>query len=196
MPVPADLHAFFAREVTQVARDLLGAELLVGTTGGIIAETEAYHPDEPASHAYRGPTPRNRSMFLGPGHVYVYRSYGIHWCFNLVCADGAAVLVRALEPTHGIALMAERRGLAEPRLLCSGPGKLCQALGITSAEDGLTLDTPPLCFRVAAAPPAVVIGPRIGITKAADLPWRFGIAGSAYLSRAFRAARSASDSNS
>ncbi len=187
MPVPDDLHAYFSREVTQVARDLLGAELMVGAAGGIIAETEAYHPDEPASHAHRGPTPRNRSMFLGPGHVYVYRSYGIHWCFNLVCADGAAVLVRALEPTYGIDLMAERRGLSDPRLLCSGPGKLCQALGITAAEDGLTLDSPPLRFRLADTPAAVVVGPRIGITKAADLPWRFGIAGSAYLSRGFRA---------
>ncbi len=196
MSVPADLHAYFSREVTQVARDLLGAELLVGATGGIITETEAYHPDEPASHAHRGPTPRNGSMFLGPGHVYVYRSYGIHWCFNFVCADGAAVLVRALQPTQGIEQMAQRRGLADPRLLCSGPGRLCQALGITAAEDGLTVDTPPLRFRTAAAPPPVVIGSRIGITKAADLPWRFGIAGSAYLSRGFLPIRPGADSKS
>lgn len=196
MTVPPELHAFFSREVTRVARDLLGAELLVDGVGGIITETEAYHPDEPASHAHRGPTPRNASMFLGPGHIYVYRSYGIHWCFNLVCADGAAVLVRAIQPTHGIEQMAARRGLTDSRLLCSGPGKLCQALGISGAEDGMTLDSPPLQFRVAEAPPAVVIGPRIGISKAADLPWRFGIGGSAYLSRSFRPAKPVADSKS
>jgi DNA-3-methyladenine glycosylase len=188
MPVPPNLHAFFSREVTLVARDLLGAELFVEGVGGIITETEAYHPGEPASHAHRGPTLRNRSMFLGPGHVYVYRSYGIHWCFNLVCADGAAILVRALEPTRGIERMAERRGVTDSRLLCSGPGKLCQALGISAAEDGLTLDSPPLNFHFAQFAPPVVAGPRIGISKAAELPWRFGIAGSAYLSRAFRPA--------
>jgi DNA-3-methyladenine glycosylase len=196
MTVPPELHAFFAREVTRVARGLLGAELLVDGVGGIITETEAYHPDEAASHAHRGPTPRNASMFLGPSHVYVYRSYGIHWCFNLVCADGAAVLVRALEPTHGIEQMVERRGLTDSRLLCSGPGKLCQALGITGAEDGLTLASPPLQFRLADAAPPMVIGPRIGISKAADLPWRFGIAGSAYLSRGFRPVKAVADSKS
>jgi DNA-3-methyladenine glycosylase len=193
MTVSPELHAFFSREVTRVARDLLGAELLVDGVGGIIAETEAYHPDEPASHAYRGPTPRNASMFLGPGHVYVYRSYGIHWCFNLVCAGGAAVLVRALEPTHGIAQMTVRRGLSDPRQLCSGPGKLCAAMGITKAQDGLTLGDPPLSFRAAEVVPEATIGPRIGISKAAELPWRFGIAGSAYLSRSFRSANTAGD---
>lgn len=187
MPDASDLTAFFAREVTLVARELLGAELLVDGVGGIIAETEAYHPDEPASHAHRGPTPRNSAMFLGPGHVYVYRSYGIHWCFNLVCADGAAILIRAIEPTRGIEHMAERRGLSDPRDFCSGPGKLCTALNITKAEDGLLLADPPFTFRAASDQPPVVIGTRIGITKAAELPWRFGIAGSAYLSRGFRA---------
>lgn len=186
MPDSTDLEAFFSRDVTLVARDLLGAELLVDGVGGIITETEAYHPDEPASHAHRGPTPRNSAMFLGSGHVYVYRSYGIHWCFNLVCAGAAAVLIRAIEPTQGIERMAERRGLSDLRSLCSGPGKLCTALGITKAEDGQRLSDPPFSFRPAAEAPAVVIGPRVGITKAAELPWRFGIAGSAYLSRAFR----------
>jgi DNA-3-methyladenine glycosylase len=187
MPAPPDLAAFFSREVTLVARELLGAELLVGGVGGIITETEAYHPDEPASHAHRGPTPRNNAMFLGPGHVYVYRSYGIHWCFNLVCAGAAAILIRAIEPTQGIERMSERRGLSDLRELCSGPGKLCEALSISKAVDGLRLADPPFSFRPAAETPPVVIGPRIGITKAAELPWRFGIAGSSYLSRAFRA---------
>jgi len=186
MPAAPDLTAFFSREVTLVARELLGAELLVDGVGGIITETEAYHPDEPASHAHRGPTLRNNAMFLGPGHVYVYRSYGIHWCFNLVCADAAAVLIRAMEPTHGIERMAERRGLSHPRDLCSGPGKLCTALNITKCEDGLRLSDPPFSFRPASEAPPVVVGPRIGITKAAELPLRFGIAGSAYLSCAFR----------
>lgn len=181
-----DPTSFFSREVTLVARDLLGAEFLVDGVGGIIAETEAYHPTEPASHAHRGKTERNAAMFLGPGHVYVYRSYGIHWCLNFVCADASAVLVRAIEPTAGVEKMAERRSLANPRDLCSGPGKLAEALGVTKAHDGLAIDAPPFYFRPADTPRPVVIGPRIGITKAADLPWRFGIAGSAFLSKAFR----------
>lgn len=181
-----DPTAYFSREVTVVARDLLGAELYVDGVGGIIAETEAYHPTDPASHSHRGPTPRNASMFLGPARVYVYRSYGIHWCFNLVCADAAAVLIRAIEPLAGIDKMIERRGLTNPRSLCSGPGKLGEALAITRAHDGLPVDVPPFRFRPAETPRPVVIGPRIGITKAADLPWRFGIAGSAFLSQAFR----------
>ena len=187
MPISPDFRTFFSREVTLVARELLGATLLVDGAGGSVTETEAYHPDEPASHAHRGPTPRNSSMFLGPGHVYVYRSYGIHWCFNLVCADGAAVLIRAIEPTHGIDRMVERRGVPGLRQLCSGPGKLCQALGITNAIDGLPIDTPPIVFRPAEVSPPSLTGPRIGITKAADLPWRFGVAGSQYLSKTFRA---------
>lgn len=182
-----DPIAFFSREVTLVARELLGAAFFVEGVGGIIAETEAYHPTEPASHSHRGRTERNASMFLGPGRVYVYRSYGIHWCFNFVCADASAILIRAIEPTEGIAEMVERRGLANLRDLCSGPGKLGQALGITrSAHDGLMIDAPPFRFRPAETPPPVVIGPRIGISKAADLPWRFGIAGSPFLSKAFR----------
>jgi DNA-3-methyladenine glycosylase len=177
---------FFNREVTLVARELLGAELLVDGVGGLITEVEAYHPSDPASHSFRGPTPRNASMFLGPGFAYVYRSYGIHWCLNFSCAGAAAVLLRALEPTAGIETMAERRGLADPRKLCTGPGKLAEALAVTRAHDGLRLDGPPFTIRLPQVARPVVVGPRIGITKAVDVPWRFGIAGSAFLSRAFR----------
>lgn len=178
-------HGFFDGEVTDVARRLLGAELLLDGVGGIIAETEAYHPTDAASHSFRGETPRNRTMFAGPGRVYVYRSYGIHWCLNFTCAGAAAVLIRALEPTTGLDIMRARRGLAAERSLCSGPGKLCMALGVTGEHDGAMIDAPPFSLTLAETPPPVIIGPRIGITKAVDLPWRFGIAGSAFLSRAF-----------
>lgn len=181
-----DPTRFFSRDVTEIARDLLGAEFYLDGVGGRIAETEAYHPNEAASHAHRGRTERNAAMFLGPGHVYVYRSYGIHWCLNFVCADASAILIRALEPLAGIEKMAERRGLAGTRELCSGPGKLAQALAVTKAHDGLRIDAPPFQFRLPDSPFPVVIGPRIGISKAADLPWRFGIAGSPFLSKAFR----------
>jgi DNA-3-methyladenine glycosylase len=177
---------FFSQDVTIVARRLIGARFLLDGVGGIITETEAYHPIEPASHAHRGPTRRNASMFLGPGHVYVYRSYGIHWCLNFVCADASAVLIRALEPTDGIEKMVERRGLSALRDLCTGPGKLAEALHVTRAHDGLSIDAPPFELTLPASEHPVVIGPRIGITKAADLPWRFGLAGSAYHSKAFR----------
>jgi DNA-3-methyladenine glycosylase len=128
-------------------------------------------------------------MFGPPGHVYVYRSYGIHWCVNFVCEEAgsaSAVLIRALEPTDGIDAMRERRGLDDPRALCSGPGKLCQALGITREHDGLPLDRPPFELRERAGEPVIVQGARIGISKAVDLPWRYGEAGSRYLSRALR----------
>jgi DNA-3-methyladenine glycosylase len=177
---------FFARSVHEVAPELIGCTFLVDGVGGRIVEAEAYDPSDPASHGFRGETARNRAMFGPPGHAYVYRSYGIHWCVNLVC-DGAgtasAVLLRALEPTHGLEEMAARRGVFDPRLLCSGPGRLCQALGITGAHDGLPLDEPPFAVLPAATPADVVATPRIGITQAADLPWRYCERGSRYLSR-------------
>ena len=179
------LLSFLDREAVLVAPALLGATLLVDGVGGRIVETEAYHPDDPASHSFRGPTPRNGTMFAGPPRVYVYRSYGIHWCLNIVCGGASAVLIRALEPTEGIDIMRARRGLEGLRALCSGPGKLCAALGVTGALDGRHLDAPPFKLVLPRRPAQAAIGPRIGITKAADIPWRFGIAGSPYLSKPF-----------
>lgn len=180
-----DLKSYFDRDVVAVARGLVGARLLVDGVGGTITETEAYHPSEPASHAHRGPTRRNAAMFLGPGHVYIYRIYGIHWCLNFVCADGAAVLIRALEPTAGLAAMIGRRGPMALRDLCSGPGKLCAAMGLSGREDGHRLAEPPFAFEPATGEAPMLTGPRIGISKAVDLPWRFGLAGSPFLSRGF-----------
>lgn len=180
------LLPFLDRDAATVARELLGAELLVAAIGGRIVETEAYAPDDPASHSFRGPTPRNLSMFKGPGHVYVYRSYGIHWCLNFVCRAGSAVLVRALEPTEGLATMRERRGLADPRALCSGPGKLCAALAVTGDLDGHLVTAFPFSLTLPSQRVDFVAGPRIGITKATDLPWRFGVKASRFLSRPFR----------
>ena len=179
-------RAYFDRPVTEVARDLIGVALIVDGVGGPIVETEAYDHEDPASHSFRGPTPRNAAMFGPPGHAYVYRSYGIHWCLNLVCRPGSAVLIRALEPRFGLEMMQARRGLAAPVLLCSGPGRLCQALGVDRALDGGALDHPPFALEPGADCPALVVGPRIGITRAVDLPWRFGLAGSRFLSRPFR----------
>ena len=185
-------RAFFARSVHEIAPELVGATLLVNGAGGTIVEVEAYDQDDPASHGFGGQTARNGAMFGPPGHAYVYRSYGIHWCLNLVCAEpgrAEAVLVRALEPTHDLeAMRARRGGQADDRLLCAGPGRLCQALGIGNAHDGLPLDRAP--FELRAAPPNVDIvrGPRIGLTKAVEEPWRYALAGSRYLSRALRAA--------
>jgi DNA-3-methyladenine glycosylase len=179
------LHAFLDRDAPLVAADLLGARLLVDGVGGVIVETEAYRPDDPASHSFRGPTPRNAAMFAGPPRVYVYRSYGIHWCLNFVCANASAVLLRAIEPTDGIAAMRQRRGLEDVRALCSGPGKLCAALAVTGELDHRMLDAPPFALTLRRRAPEIVIGPRIGISKAADTPWRFGIAGSPFLSRPF-----------
>lgn len=180
------LIEFLDRDAAEVAPELLGAELLVDGVGGRIVETEAYHPSDPASHSFRGPTPRNMSMFRGPGHVYVYRSYGIHWCFNIVCRGASAILIRALEPSRGIDLMCERRGVEDLRALCSGPGKLCEALAVTGALDGRVVTERPFRLNRAKAPAAVSVGPRIGISKAAEVPWRFGVKASRFVSRPFR----------
>jgi DNA-3-methyladenine glycosylase len=180
---------FFARSVHEVAPDLIGAKLLVDGVGGVIVEVEAYDHEDPAAHGYRGRTERNASMFGPPGHAYVYRSYGIHWCLNLVCEGegvASAVLLRALEPTDGLDEMRERRGLDEPRLLCAGPGRLCQALGVTRERDGLPLDRAPFDLEAREGDLDVVAGPRIGVTQAADKPWRYGLAGSKFLSRPLR----------
>ena len=177
---------FFARSVHEVAPGLIGVTLLVDGVGGPIVEVEAYDHEDHAAHGYRGKTVRNASMFGPPGHAYVYRSYGVHWCLNFVCEEegvASAVLIRALEPAHGIDVMRERRGLDEVRLLCAGPGRLCQALGITVENDGLPLDEPPFELLAREMDPDIVVGPRIGITQAADRPWRYGLAGSRFLSR-------------
>ena len=174
----------------EVAPDLIGCTLLVDGVGGPIVEVEAYDHEDPASHGFRGETARNRSMFGPPGRAYVYRSYGVHWCLNLVCEEAgvaAAVLLRALEPAHGLGEMRARRGVDEPRLLCSGPGRLCQALGVTREHDGLPLDAPPFELHPPDSPVDVVTGPRIGISVAAERPWRYAAAGSRYLSRPLRA---------
>lgn len=180
---------FFARDALTVARELIGVTLLVKGVGGLIVETEAYDHTEPASHCYEGKrTARNASMFGPAGHAYVYRSYGIHWCLNFVCgmeSMGSAVLIRALEPTAGISVMRKRRGDFETVQLCAGPGRLTQALGITIVLDGEPLDEPPFLLQPRPASLAIVAGPRIGITRAKDLPWRFGLAGSRFLSRRF-----------
>lgn len=182
-PLPRD---FFARSVHEVAPELIGVTLLVDGVGGPIVELEAYDEDDPASHAFRGPTARNAAMFGPPGHAYVYRSYGVHWCLNLVCQPpgrAEAVLIRALRPERGVERMRARRRRDDDRALCSGPGKLCEALGVTSAHDGLPLDVPPFALLQRTESPAIVTGPRIGITRAADRAWRYGLAGSPYLSR-------------
>jgi DNA-3-methyladenine glycosylase len=181
----------FRAPSAELARALVGASLFVEGVGGCIVETEAYDESDPASHSFAGKTARNAVMFGPPGRAYVYRSYGIHWCLNFVClaeGHGAGVLIRALEPTAGIERMRERRGLPDERLLCSGPGRLCQALGVTHAMNGLRLDRAP--FRVVPraddASIAVAAGTRIGISKSRDLAWRFALAGSRFLSKPLR----------
>jgi DNA-3-methyladenine glycosylase len=183
--------SFFDRSVHVVAPDLIGATLLVDGVGGVIVEVEAYHHTDPAAHSFRGETPRNAVMFGPPGYAYVYRSYGIHWCLNFVCeskGSASAVLIRALAPTDGLRAMRKRRGVDKPRLLCSGPGRVGEALAITGAHNSLALDRPPFELRRSPAPVEVVTGVRIGLTKAAELPWRYGLAGSPFLSKPFRKA--------
>ena len=181
--------SFFARSVHAVAPDLVGATLLFEGTGGVIVEVEAYHHTDPAAHSYGGQTDRNAVMFGPPGHAYVYRSYGIHWCLNFVCeptGSASAVLIRALLPTEGLARMRRRRGVQEERDLCSGPGKLAQALAVTRVHNGLPLDRAPFAVFPRQTEVEVMAGPRIGITKAVDLPWRYGLKGSRFLSKPMR----------
>ena len=190
MPKPRPIdHRFFARSVLKVAPDLIGATVLFKGVGGIVVEVEAYHHTEPAAHSFGGVTPRNAVMFGPPGYAYVYRSYGIHWCLNFVCereGSAGAVLIRALSPTTGLPAMRRRRGMKDERLLCSGPGRLCEALGITGAHNGLELVRPPFELHARSDTPEIVVGPRIGITKAVELPWRYGLKGSRFVSKPFR----------
>jgi DNA-3-methyladenine glycosylase len=185
-PLP---RSFFARSVHTVAPDLIGATLLFKGVGGVIVEVEAYHQTDPAAHSFGGRTERNAVMFGPPGYAYVYRSYGIHWCLNFVCEPegvASAVLIRALAPTHGLAVMRRRRGVTDERLLCSGPGRLSQALGITDAQYGLPLDNPPFEIFARADDVEVAVGPRIGLTKAIEHPWRYGLSGSRFVSKPFK----------
>ena len=183
--------AFFNRSVHLVAPELIGATLLFNGAGGRIVEVEAYDQSDPAAHSFNGRTLRNAVMFGPPGYSYVYRSYGIHWCLNFVCereGHASAVLIRAIEPLAGVAQMRQRRRMRskDERELCSGPGRLCQALGITGAHGGLSLGRQPFELRAAVDNADIVAGARIGITKAADLPWRYGLAGSRFLSKPFQ----------
>lgn len=188
-PPPRLRRPFFDRSVHKVAPELIGATLLFNGIGGTIVEVEAYHHTDPAAHSFNGPTERNAVMFGPPGYAYVYRSYGIHWCVNFVCeAEGSAsaILIRAIAPTAGLAVMRRRRGLSEERLLCSGPGRLCEALGITRAQNALPLDKAPFELRARTTAPEIVVGVRVGITKAAEKPWRYGLKGSPFLSKPIR----------
>ncbi|CAN5273380.1 DNA-3-methyladenine glycosylase [soil metagenome] len=193
VPPPAGrllTRKFFARSVHAVAPDLIGATMLVDGVGGIITEVEAYHQTEPAAHSFNGPTPRTMVMFGPPGFLYVYRSYGIHWCMNVVCekeGSASAVLIRAIAPTHGIPAMRRRRGLHDERMLCSGPGKLCEAMAVSDKHNGLALDALPIAIHARTRKPEIVSGLRIGITKAVELPWRYGLKGSKFLSKPFPA---------
>lgn len=183
--------AFFRRSVHEVAPDLIGVTLLFNGVGGRLVEVEAYHHTDPAAHSFRGPTLRNSVMFGPPGYAYVYRSYGIHWCLNFVCepeGSASAVLIRALEPTAGLTRMRQRRGVSDERLLCSGPGRVCEALGITRAHNGLALDEPPFELLARTEEAEIVAGPRIGLTKAVEKPWRYGLKDSRFLSKPFKPA--------
>jgi DNA-3-methyladenine glycosylase len=187
MRKPADID--FGASSLLVAKQLIGTCLLLSGVGGIIVETEAYDESEAASHGFTGPSVRNAALFGPPGRAYVYRSYGIHWCLNIVCREvghAAGVLIRALEPTSGIRLMMQRRGSTNPRLLCSGPGRLGQALGVTGVLNGKRVDKAPFQLLARLVKPSIVRGERIGITKATDRAWRFGLNGSAFISRPFK----------
>ncbi|HLH95453.1 MAG TPA: DNA-3-methyladenine glycosylase [Xanthobacteraceae bacterium] len=193
MPKPLLDRSFFDRSVHEVAPELIGAMLVFGGSGGVIVEVEAYHHTDPAAHSYRGRTPRNAIMFGPPGFAYVYRSYGIHWCLNFVCegeGSASAVLIRALQPTEGIGAMRRRRGLKDDRLLCSGPGRVCEALGVTGAVNGLPLAPPWFTLCPRGSEPEIVIGPRIGISVGLDHQWRYGLKGSPFLSKPFAGMRS------
>jgi DNA-3-methyladenine glycosylase len=188
-PVPLR-RSFFARSVHIVAPELIGATLTFKGAGGTIVEVEAYHQTDPAAHSFNGRTQRNAVMFGPPGYAYVYRSYGIHWCLNFVCEReglASAVLIRALAPTLGLGTMRRRRRGVDERLLCAGPGRLCEALGITDKQYGLALDQPPFAIFARTQDLDVAVGPRIGITKAIEHPWRYGLAGSRFLSKPFKA---------
>jgi DNA-3-methyladenine glycosylase len=183
--------AFFRRSVHEVAPDLIGVTLLFNGVGGRLVEVEAYHHTDPAAHSFRGPTSRNSVMFGPPGYAYVYRSYGIHWCLNFVCepeGSASAVLIRALEPTAGLGRMRRRRGVSDARMLCSGPGRVCEALGITGAHYGLALDEPPFELLARIGEVEIVSGARIGLTKAVEKPWRYGLKDSRFLSKPFKPA--------
>ncbi len=176
-------ETFFARPASAVAPDLLGMRLTLEGVGGIVVETEAYESDDPASHSFGGAKTRNRTMFGPAGRAYVYRSYGIHWCLNVVCRTGDAVLIRALEPTARLDAMRARRGLEAERLLCSGPGRLCQALGVSAIHDGLAVDAQPFGLEPRRGTVTIAAGPRIGISKGLETPWRFAVPGSRFTSR-------------
>lgn len=180
---PGDL--FFDRPAPAVARDLIGWVLAVNGVGGTIAETEAYTGDDEASHSFRGKRVANAAMFGPPGTVYVYRSYGLHICLNIVCADAGAVLLRALVPEQGREAMARRRGTDDSRLWCSGPGRLGQAIGIDLSFNQRPVGCPPFDLRPGRTEGIVIVGPRIGISRAKDRPWRFGLSGSRFLSKPF-----------
>src|SRR5260221_10803289 len=188
-PPPRLRRSFFDRSVHKVAPEMIGATLLIDGVGGTIVEAEAYPHAAPAAHSCIGRTERIAVMFGPAGYAYVYRSYGIHWCLNFVCEEegsASAVLIRAIEPAQGLATMRRRRGLHEERALCSGPGKLCEALGVTHKHNGLPLDRAPFELRARNATPDVIVGVRIGITKAIEKPWRYGLKGSPFLIKPFK----------